>query len=145
MRHHQLTRYESVLASPRMYDTTTFLNVDLDLTSHEDLAPLADALRRQVHALHVGRVGRWYQARFELNGHPRTPDSAIRRLAGAIQQLPPRERARWNRAARRDFNIGIQAAERPHCTEFPIQPPTVALVGKIGGRIVLTVYGSSLA
>lgn len=37
-----------------MYDRTTFLNVDLDVTSREDLAPLADALRPEPHALHMG-------------------------------------------------------------------------------------------
>ncbi len=128
-----------------MHDTTTFLNVDLDVSSREELAPLADALRPQVHALHVGRVGRRYWARFELRGQPGTPDAAIRRLVRAIQRLPARERARWNRAIRRDFNIGIQAAHRPHSSEFPIEAPTVALVGKMGGRVVVTVYGASLS
>ncbi|MGH2376764.1 MAG: hypothetical protein ACRDIC_25305 [bacterium] len=126
-----------------MYDTTTFLNVDLDVSSRDDLAPLADGLRPQVHALHVGRVGRRYWARFELRAQPRTPDTAIRRLVTAIQRLPARQRTRWNRTIRRDFNVGIQAAPRPHCSEFPIEPPTVAMVGKVGGRIVVTVYGSS--
>ena len=127
-----------------MGDTTTFLNVDLDVSSREDLAPLADALRPHVHALHVGRVGRRYSARFELNAQPRTPDTAIRRLVTAIQRLPARQRTRWRRATRRDFNVGIQAAPQPHYSEFPIEPPTVAMVGKVGGRIVVTVYGSSL-
>jgi hypothetical protein len=124
-----------------MYDATTFLNVDLDVSSREDLAPLADALHPQVHALHVGRVGRHYWARFELREQPRTPDTAIRRLVTAIQRLPARQRTRWNRAIRCDFNIGIQAATHPHASAFPIEPPTVAMVGKMGGRIVVTVYG----
>src|SRR5687768_14220383 len=128
-----------------MYDTTTFLNVDLDLVSSEDLAPLADALRPHLHALHVGRVRRRYWARFELPGQPRTADMAIRRLVAAIHGLPARQRARWNRTIRRDFNVGIQAAAQPRYSEFPIEPATVAMVGKIGGRIVVTVYGSSLA
>jgi hypothetical protein len=128
-----------------MYDTTTFLNVDLDLASRGDLAPLADALRPRVDALHVGRVRRRYWARFELRGQPRTADMAIRRLVAAIQGLPARQRARWNQTIRRDFNVGIQAAAQPRYCEFPIEPATVAMVGKIGGRIVVTVYGSSLA
>jgi hypothetical protein len=124
---------------------TTFLNVDLDLSSGEDLAPLADALRPQFLALHVGRVRRRYWARFELLGQPRTPDMAIRRLVAAVQRLPARQRTRWDRTIRRDFNVGIQAAPRPHYREFPIEPATVAMVAKIGGRIVVTVYGSSLS
>jgi hypothetical protein len=128
-----------------MSETTTFLNVDLDLWSREDLTPLADALRPALHALHVGRVGRRCLARFELAGHPRTADSAIRRLVGAILRLPPRARTRWSGATRREFNIGIQAASQPHASEFRIEPATVALIARVGGRLVVTVYGSSLS
>jgi hypothetical protein len=124
----------------RAYDTTTFLNVDLDMSSLEDLGPLAEALRPAVHALHIGRVRRRYWARFELVGQPRTPDTAIRRLVAAVQRLPARQRTRWNQATRRDFNIGIQAAEQPHASEFPIEPATVAMVTRVHGRIVVTVY-----
>jgi hypothetical protein len=128
-----------------MFGATTFLNVDLDLASAEDLAPLVDALAPDVHALHVGRVGRRHRATLELRGQPRTPDSAIRRLVAAVRQLPPRQRARWNRATRRDFNVGIQAAATPRSREFAIDAATVAAVGGVGGRIVVTVYGASLA
>jgi len=128
-----------------MHDTTSFLNVDLEIWSHEDLAPLVDALDPHAYALYVGRVGRRYRASFELNRHARTPDTAIRRLVAAVRGLPPRQRARWNRATRRDFNIGIQAARDRHSREFPIEPATVAMVAKVGGRIVVTVYGSSMA
>jgi hypothetical protein len=128
-----------------MCGATSFLNVDLDLASAEDLAPLVDALGAQLYALHVGRVGRWHRATLELRGQPRTPDSAIRRLVAAVRRLPPRQRARWNRATRRDFNVGIQAAAAPHAREFPIGAAAVAAVSGVGGRIVVTVYGASLA
>lgn len=127
-----------------MYDTTTFLNVDLDISSREDLASLAEALRPRLNALHVGRVRRRYLARFELRTQPGTPDSAIRRLISAIERLPPRERARWKRATVREFNIGIQAGDEPQHSEFPLKPETVTMVGKLGGRIVITVYGAAL-
>src|SRR6185295_8092335 len=128
-----------------MYDKTTFLNVDLELSSREDLASLAAALQPRLTELHVGRVGRTHWARLELRRHPRTPDAAIRQLVSAIQSLPGRQRARWNRATRRDFNIGIQAAEEPRYVELPLAPTTVKMVGQVGARIVVTVYGLALA
>ena len=128
-----------------MYDTTTFLNVDLDISSREDLAALAAALQPKLIALHVGRAGRTYRARLELAAQARTPDAAIRRLVAAVQRLPARQRAAWRRATSRDFNIGIQAAEEPGHIEFPLAPAPVAMVGKVGGRLVVTVYGATLA
>jgi hypothetical protein len=124
---------------------TTFLNVDLDLSSQEDLASLAAALRPRLIALHVGRIRRKYWARFELRTQAPTPDLAIRRLVAAIERLPARQRAAWKRATTRDFNIGIQAAEGPRHKEFPVAPATALLVGKLGGRIVITVYGAALS
>jgi hypothetical protein len=129
----------------RMYEKTTFLNVDLDISSREDLASLAAALRPGLFALHVGRSGRRYLARLELRTEPRSADAAIRRLIGAIHSLPRRQREYWNRAITRDFNIGIQAAEEPHNSEFPVAPATVQMVGKVKGRIVITVYGAALS
>jgi hypothetical protein len=120
--------------------TTAFLNVDLDVWSREDLAPLAEALEPAVHALHVGRVGSRYLARFELLGQPRSPDAAIRRLVAAVERLPARQRTRWNRATKREFNIGVQAAARPHAREFPVEPDTLAMLVRVRGRLVLTLY-----
>src|SRR3712207_6063438 len=122
---------------------TTFLNVDLDLSSHQDLAALAAALRSRLIALHVGRIRKQYWARLELRTQPRNPDVAIRRLVAAIERLPPQQRASWKRAMTRDFNIGIQAGEGPRYREFSVAPATAMMVGRIGGRIVITVYGAA--
>ena len=127
-----------------MHRETTFLNVDLEVLAREDLTTLANALESHLFVLDVQRIGRRYRASFEVL-QPKTPDTAIRRLVAAIQRLPPRRRAQWNRAARRDFNIGIQAALEPPSREFPIEAATVNMVAKVGGRIVVTVYGASQA
>jgi hypothetical protein len=131
--------------SSKAFETTTFLNVDLDLASKHDLAPLAKALQGRLLALHVGRIGRTYWARFELRRDPKTPDLAIRRLVAAIEALPAAARALWNRTSRRDFSVGIQAAGMPHASEFVIGSETVAMVSRVGGRIVFTIYGLSLS
>jgi hypothetical protein len=126
----------------KMYDKTTFLNVDLDISSRDDLASLAEAFRPRLIALHVGRLRRRHWARFELRTQPSNPDVAIRRLVAAIERLPARQRASWKRAATRDFNIGIQAGEEPHHSEFAVAPATVVMAGRVGARIVITVYGA---
>jgi hypothetical protein len=125
-----------------MRDKTTFLNVDLDISSQEDLASLAAALQPRLITLHLGRIRRRYSARFELRTQPRNPDVAIRRLASAIESLPVRQQACWKRATTRDFNIGIQAAEEPRHSEFLVTPATVMMVGRLEARIVISVYGS---
>ena len=128
-----------------MSEKTTFTNVDLDISSREDLAPLAAALQPRLFTLHVGRNRKRYRARLELRTQPRTVDAAIQRLVRAVQSLPRRHQACWKRAITRDFNIGIQAAAEPHDSEFAVAEATVRMVGKVRGRIIITVYGAALS
>lgn len=132
-------------ARAKVHDQTTFLNVDLDISSRQDLSSLAEALRPRLIPLHVGRVRRTHWARFELRRQPSNPDVAIRRLVSAIRGLPAPQLARWKRATTRDFNIGIQAAEEPAHSEFSLNPATAVMAGRVGARIVITVYGSALS
>jgi hypothetical protein len=137
--------HSTMSARAKTGDSTTFLNVDLDISSQQDLVSLPDTLRPRLIALHVGRIGRRYWARFELRRQPNNPDVAIRRLVSAIEHLPVRQRACWKRATTRDFNIGIQAAEEPPHSEFSVDPATVMVSGRVGARIGISVYGAALA
>jgi hypothetical protein len=131
-------------ARAKMHTRTAFLNVDLDISSSQDLTSLAEALRPRLIVLHVGRLRGKHWARFELRTQPSNPDLAIRRLVAVIQRLPGGQRAYWKRATTRDFNIGIQAGTGPQSREFSVDPRTATMVGRIGGRIVITVYGASI-
>ena len=77
-------------------------------------------------------------ATFELSRQPRNPDAGIRAFVAAIESLPPKARALWNGATRRDFNVGVEAAERPQV--FTVLAETVARAGRVGGSISFTVY-----
>jgi hypothetical protein len=58
--------------SPRAkaYDQTTFLNVDLDISSRQDLSSLAEALCLRLIPLHVGRIRRTHWARDPASEQP---------------------------------------------------------------------------
>jgi hypothetical protein len=121
---------------------TSFLNVDLDIDSRVPLERLVEAFGARVVVLHVGRVGARAQARLELAAAAKGPDDALGRFVRLVRQLPRSARRDWNRATRREFNIGIQAAQGPHHFELAIRPATLQAVAAIGGRIGLTVYGA---
>lgn len=124
--------------------STTFLNVDLDVSGREDLSPLAKALRPAAFELYTGRARSGYQTHLELasRGSARLTDAdtAIRRFVKALTALPPRARRLWNRARQRDFNIGIQGGIQPYAFELPLRPETLQAVARLRARIVVTVY-----
>jgi hypothetical protein len=129
---------------PQAGDETTLLNVDLDIWSRSPLDSLVAAFGRRVIVLHVGKEGRRHVAHLELarDDRARGADRRIRDFVTLIRRLPAKVRASWNRAQRRDFNIGIQAAGKPFSHAAPLHSSTVRAVAAVNARIVVTVYGA---
>jgi hypothetical protein len=127
----------------RANENTRYLNVDLDITSRDDLQPLVQAFGRRVFVLHVDGSGR-HSAGLEVAAMTKTADGTIRRFATLVRSLPPRARILWNRARSRDLNIGIQAGQDARAFTCFVGPDAVRAAADIGARIVITVYGSAL-
>jgi hypothetical protein len=123
-------------------DQTSFLNVDLEIYSTSALDPLIAAFGRKIMVLYLGRERRQHAAHVELagSGYRENPDYVISRLVGLIKKLPQAERALWNKAAVRQFNIGVQAQAQPVSYELALKNETVAAIASIGARLVITVY-----
>ena len=126
-----------------MSSDTEYLNVDLDIAARGDLQPLVDAFGKRVFALHVTRLRGRCLAALELAATTNTADQAIQRLAALVASLPPAARRLWNAASVRDFNIGIQAGRDPYAFSCVVSKEAVAAVTAVGGRVVITVYGSA--
>jgi hypothetical protein len=125
--------------SPR----THFLNVDLDVFARSSLERLATACGERVFPLYVGPHGNGFRAGFELETMRRkTADALVVDLVQVVNALPPQARAIWNRAHRRDLNIGIQAGVAPYSYELALRPETLRLASSVNARIVVTVYAA---
>jgi hypothetical protein len=121
-------------------ETTHFLNVDLDIYSRSNLAPLVSALGKKVFVLHEGRDKRTYCAHLEVTRITTNADSTVRAFCALIQSLPRAERKLWDTAKFRDFNIGVQAEAQPHSHRIVLAAETVKAASEVGARIVFTVY-----
>jgi hypothetical protein len=117
-----------------------FSNVDLDVASRADLAPLMAALEPGAFCLDRSSFRRRGVsfASFELSHQPRNPDAGIRAFVSLVESLPPKARALWDRAIKRDFNVGVEAADR--CQEFTVLAETIALAGRVDASITFSVY-----
>ena len=121
---------------------THFLNVDLDIYSRSNLRPLVDAFGKNVIDLHTDRVGSLYWVLLEVSADAGTVDATIRKFCRLIRALAPTQRRLWNKATRRDFNIGIQSDVEGNT--FHVEAETVKAAAAVGARIVITVYGTRL-
>ena len=122
---------------------TYFLNVDLDVFARFPLEPLATAFGSSVIALYMGRHGNHFRACFELSASRRkNADAVMADFVELVKSLPRAARLAWNRAYRRDFNIGIQAGFTPPSFEIGLNTGTLKLVNSVNARVVVTVYGT---
>ncbi len=123
-------------------DVTEFLNIDLEVFSRESLTPFVEGLGRTVHVLHDGRWGRKHAACVELwaSGWKETPEAIIKAMVRLLDRLPRSAKALWNRADRRQFNIGVRAALRPRSFELALGPASLKAISRLNARVVFTVY-----
>jgi len=126
---------------------TAFLNVDLDIWSRTPLERLVTAFGRQVIVLNVGEEnGRWgAHLEHATNGSRSDVDTAIQRLVRMVERLPSDVRKVWDRAERREFNVGIQSGVTPYASEFRVEPGTLEAIARVNARLVVTVYGAATA
>ena len=119
-----------------------FLNVDLEVGARTRaiLAPLLDALDSTLFTLFRGRIRGLYRAHYETEACSRDASSTIHALATAIEAVGAPARRAWDRAAMRDFNVGIELARGVRSVELAIDPRAIGRVAALGGRIAVTAY-----
>lgn len=121
---------------------SAFLNVDLRIYSKSDLQPLVAAMGKKIVVLYVGRERRMHKAQLELAiGHPKSPESAIRKYCELIRQLPVDARELWDTAKSRELDIGIEAPGSMRYYWFSVAPMVTKAASEIGAVITVTVYG----
>ena len=123
-----------------MTDLTQFINVDLDVYSGEDLAPLARAMAGNTDMLRCERLesGEWLLV-LELSGAPSTADVAIRGLLDVIDALPDEAQQFWRGASKRCFDIGIEAVDGPSW-KTELTPATLRRIGDHVAAVEITIY-----
>jgi hypothetical protein len=121
-------------------DKSSFLNVDLEIFSKSDLQPLVVALGSNIHVHYLGMEFRLFKAYFDLSQQPKTPESGILRFCKLIQKLPPSERAIWNAAKSRSFDIGIEAPSHGSHYWVAVGSEAIRSAAEINAQIAITVY-----
>jgi hypothetical protein len=133
---------QAIMALMKMskLDKSRFLNVDLEIFSKSDLQSLAAALGPKVHIHYLGTEFGLFKAYLDLTQQPRTPESGILRLCKLVQKLPPSERAIWNAAKSRSFDIGIEAPNRGRHYWSAVGSEAIRAAAEMNAQIAITVY-----
>ena len=119
-----------------------FLNVDLEVISTVDPAPLAEALGERVGVHFCGAIRRreYLFACALLGGGRDALERNLVGLCGLLEALPPSAVRIWKKARRRTFDIGLESGDQSPTLALRITPETLARVTKLGATIAITVY-----
>lgn len=119
-----------------------YLNVDLEIgaKTRAQLAPLLEVLDGKLFEMFQGRIRSLYRAHYESTACRGGASDTIRELVAVIEALPPRARRAWDRAAMRDFNVGVELERGVRSVELTIDRDAVDAVAALGGRIAFTAY-----
>jgi hypothetical protein len=128
------------------YEETTFLNVDLEVLARTPLDGLVAAFGKKVDVLYLGKWGRRYGAHVEVSGsgYQDSAERLIRRFVAMISALPKSKRTLWNGAQSREFNVGIEAAQKARPFELRLRRETLEAIASVDGQLVFTVYAPRL-
>ncbi len=123
--------------------TTSFLNVDLELTSDQPLTALTDVLAPAMFLLHSTDESP-YRANLELEGMD-APSLAItvERILAILESLSDDARAAWDAATARVLHVGIQSGLQPHAMTFALPAQVLARIASLNAAITTTVYGAA--
>ncbi len=119
-----------------------YLNTDLDLTSADDLRPLAAAFQsRGVPPLHVthGEDGFWY-AVFETLDQHTEPEPNIAAMVAVAESLDGPHRSVWRRCTQREFNIGYDCGAEPWAFNQGLSSGLIGRMAAVGASLRVTVY-----
>jgi hypothetical protein len=121
-------------------EQTHFLNVDLELMTRGELAPLLAHWSKAVVVLRDTVRNGDRTVWLELNGQPREVEHAVLGFLDLVGKLPDSVRELWNGCDDRCFNIGIQAGSTPHDSTYTISPRTLGRIAAVMARVAVTVY-----
>jgi hypothetical protein len=119
-----------------------YLNTDLDLTSTDDLTPLAAAFEAAgMWRLYLTREADqlWY-ARFETTEPHDEPEANIAAMLRIVESLQEPLRSIWTRCSRRQFDIGYDCGSDPWAFNQGLSHDLLGRMAAAGTSLRITLY-----
>lgn len=124
-------------------ETTTFLNVDLQIRVKSGMKKLLEGFGSSVEIMNNNPEDEY--ACIEIaHIQPRSIDEAIMLYFKIIKKLPRSARTIWESAESRCMSIGIQGGKAPHQSVFELSEKTISTLSSMRTTASITVYGTTV-
>jgi len=119
-------------------DETTFLNIDLDIESIIDIAPIVKSFGENVTVLRNDQIDGVYYGSFETL--LAEPNEIIAEYSRIIANLDSKARQIWDQCRVKRFDIGFQGAENQYSYNSTLSNDSLSKISALGGELVITIY-----
>ena len=117
---------------------TTFLNIDLDLESTEDLSLLVKEFGTKAIVMRAGFENGLYVASFETVKHGL--NEMIAEYGALVEGLSDEAKKLWGGCRLRRFDIGYESGAQPLNFHSSISNASLSILHALGTDLVITIY-----
>lgn len=117
-----------------------YLNVDLVISSKEELTPIVESFDQDVMVLFNGKWAEHYRAVFEIAGSHAAANEDIAYFCSLIEGLEGKAEELWQGAFSREFDVGFESGLRGECAFAVLQTAVVKRIAESGASVSITLY-----
>lgn len=121
----------------------TFITLDVDIVSEEDLTPLANYFEEPAFVLRNQRVDSLFYLSLEpcwFSEQEKTPENCAKFFVEEIAKLPNELKELWSRAKSKTFDFGFESGNVQPYYKSEISLETLAKVVAVGASFIITIY-----
>ena len=116
----------------------TFLNIDLDLESKEDLSTLVSEMSARTSVMRSEWNGTNYCASFETGAQ--RAEEIIEEYVSIIDGLTAEGLRLWTGCTKREFDFGYDSGETPDDFHSILSAHSISSLARLRGSIAITIY-----
>jgi hypothetical protein len=121
----------------------SFITLDVDIVSEEDLTPLANYFEEPAFVLGNQKVDNLYYLGLEpcwFSEEDRTPEHCAKFFIQMISGLPEELAGLWSRAKSKTFDFGFESGDSQPYYRSEISQETLAKIVNVGASFTITIY-----
>jgi hypothetical protein len=119
-----------------------YLNLDLVISSFEDLTPLIESFGDQIDLLYNGKENGIFRAICEIPGRNLGAEQAALSFCHLIEGLEGQALQLWEGAFSRDFDFGFESGQGGRQIRIRLEPALIGRIALCGASISITLYPS---
>ena len=119
----------------------SYITLDIEIVSKEDLAALKNYLEEKTFILGLNKVDDLFYLSFEPNYDEKgSPETSANLIINVLLELPSELKKQWHNSESRTFDFGFDSGTIAPSYNLSISPSTLKKIAELEASITITIY-----